>query len=198
MATPRKPPNLLRTPKKKGRKSTPKNSTTSPRSIRKAERKAKALELRIIGYSYATIGKEMKMDPAEVFRLVDEALTEMVQEPADRLRQIELTRLDEMQASAFPQACEGIEGAQNQVLRLMERRARYVQVEIAPLGRESNGVHVQVNGGNGVMALNAPPSLTIEFVQPGAPALPAPAEASGKVIEHEPVNGETSGETEKA
>lgn len=59
------------------------------------ERAAKALTLRKQGLTYAQIGKELDVSEVTAFNDVKKALHEIIREPAESVRQMELERLDE-------------------------------------------------------------------------------------------------------
>jgi hypothetical protein len=56
-------------------------------------------------------------------------MIEMIQEPAEDLRRLELARLDEMQKSVYPRAAKGDRAAADVVLRIMKWRAFYLGFE---------------------------------------------------------------------
>jgi len=57
------------------------------------------------------------------------ALRETLREPAEQVRALELERLDLMLVAVWPSALGGDIAAQQQVLRLMDRRARYLGLD---------------------------------------------------------------------
>lgn len=59
------------------------------------ERSAKALALRKQGMTYAQIGRELGVSEVTAFNDVKKALHEIIREPAESVRQMELERLDE-------------------------------------------------------------------------------------------------------
>lgn len=59
------------------------------------ERSAKALVLRKQGMTYAQIGRELGVSEVTAFNDVKKALHEIIREPAEDVRQMELERLDE-------------------------------------------------------------------------------------------------------
>lgn len=59
------------------------------------ERAAKALTLRKQGMIYSQIGKELGVSEVTAFNDVKKALHEIIREPAESVRQMELERLDE-------------------------------------------------------------------------------------------------------
>lgn len=64
------------------------------RSIAAAGRDAQVLDLYERGYSYRKIGIELDIDPAHAFRIVQNTLREIIEEPAQRARQRWLDRLN--------------------------------------------------------------------------------------------------------
>jgi hypothetical protein len=65
------------------------------RSPETAERDAYAASLRAKGYSYRAIGAEMGVEATTAHEAVQRALRDIVQEPAEDAKRLELERLDE-------------------------------------------------------------------------------------------------------
>lgn len=65
------------------------------RTPEQAERDAYAASLRSKGYGYRAIGEELGVDPSSAYDAVQRALKEIVQEPAEEAKKLELERLDE-------------------------------------------------------------------------------------------------------
>jgi hypothetical protein len=131
----KKPPNHGR-PKKPnipGRR-TVNRSRTSPRAVIKALRINEALKLRLQGYTLTQIGEELHRDPADVHRDIMEGLEKLPRDNAEKLRDMELQRLDMMAAAIFPEAVgDALESqiqALDAMLKIMRQRARYVAVEL--------------------------------------------------------------------
>ena len=109
--------------RRKGVKARPKTCSTSPRSIRAAQRRAEALDLRVKGYTFEVIGKHLNVSKAQAARDIDTALAEITLEPAKELLKLELRRLDELAAAHYANAIDGDVTATNTVLRVMAHRA---------------------------------------------------------------------------
>ena len=114
-------------------------SKTSKRRIAAVEKQVKALELRKAGVTFEEIAKTLGYaGPSGAFRAVDSALEKTLQEPADKLRQIEWLRLEQMQRALWPTALSGDLGAIDRLVRIMERRARLLgldsRVEVGLVG----------------------------------------------------------------
>ena len=105
-------------------------SRTSVRRLAARERQIRALELRREGKSFPQIARELGYrSVAGAYDSVMGALRETVREPAEQVRALELERIDLMFAAVWPTALEGHIAAQQQVLRLMDRRARYLGLD---------------------------------------------------------------------
>jgi hypothetical protein len=92
-----------------------------------AERRRKALDLRMAGVDTATIAKTLGIREATVLVDISRLLAALRTEDLERVdayRALEATRLDRMQAAVWAQAVHGEEAAIRSVLRIMERRAR--------------------------------------------------------------------------
>jgi hypothetical protein len=72
---------------------------TAPR-VDAAERDAQALELRAAGLSIRQIGRQLGCSATTAHRRVVRGLDRTLREPADRVRALELHRLDQLQAAA--------------------------------------------------------------------------------------------------
>jgi hypothetical protein len=108
------------------------------RSIESAERTARALELRKGGATFAMIGADLGVSEARAHQIVNDALTAIVAAPAEKVRKLEIERIDHMLSVVRPTAknamsettvvdaslLEMILKAQAGVLKLMERRAK--------------------------------------------------------------------------
>src|SRR4029077_11263702 len=84
--------------RRKGVKAKPNTSSTSPRTIRAAQRCAEALNLRKQGYSYREIGAHLGVSTAQAARDIETALAEITLEPARELLKLELQRCDDLMA----------------------------------------------------------------------------------------------------
>lgn len=105
-------------------------SQTSPARIAVDEKQIQALNLRKAGATFAEIAAELGYSsPSGAYEAVKAALEKAFSEPAEELRQLELARLDEMQAGLWEGAIAGDPDAVNAVLRLMGHRARLLGLE---------------------------------------------------------------------
>jgi hypothetical protein len=108
---------------------------SSPEVYAKQQR---ALELRTAGLSYPQIAREMKCALSTAHGYVNDALLETLREPADRVRELELERLDIMIRSLWGSVLSGSpsekRNAVDRVVALMDRRARYLGLD-APVRR---------------------------------------------------------------
>jgi hypothetical protein len=117
----------------------------SPRNIEAAERRARALELKKAGATYDQIATQLGYsDKSGAYRAVQNALSEITAEPAKAVLRLELERLDAMLLALWPKARKGDGAAIDRVLRIQERRTRYlgldspqrISVEAQKLGDE--------------------------------------------------------------
>jgi hypothetical protein len=146
-----------------GVKARPNTCSTSPRSIRAAQRRAEAHDLRVQGFTFEVIGKHLGVSKAQAARDIDTALAEITVEPARELLKLELRRCEELMAAHFANACDGDVVATNTVLRVMAHRAM-----LMGWSRDQQGaVRVMISEGGGVGG-EPPRRLELEFVLPGA------------------------------
>lgn len=96
-----------------------------------AKRKAQeALTLRMAGLGYDEIAKRVGYaNRGTAWKVVEKALAEARQEKADQVLELELARLDRMQQRHFLQAASGDRAATHTVLKIMDRRARYLSLD---------------------------------------------------------------------
>lgn len=95
------------------------------------ERMAKALNLRQRGLSYHEIGKALRVSHSTAYDDVQDALREITREPAEAVLSIELSRLDAILTPMVDAAISGDQGAADRVLRIMDRRAKYLGLDMA-------------------------------------------------------------------
>lgn len=107
-------------------------SMTSGKRIAAAERRSKAVALRIQGRTFAQIGTELRISAPRAYQLVRGALamlTDNATEGAEHLRALEAMRLDELQVKVWEKAIGGDYKAVDRVLRIMERRAKLLGLD---------------------------------------------------------------------
>ena len=148
--------------RRKGVKAKPNTSSTSPRTIRAAQRRAEAINLRKQGYSYREIGEHLGVSTAQAARDIETALAEITLEPARELLKLELQRCDDLMAAHYARACDGDVTATNTVLRVMAHRAM-----LMGWSRDQQGAaRVVISDGGGAGA--EPRRLELEFILPNS------------------------------
>lgn len=91
---------------------------------------ARALELRIAGFTWDQVAKEAGYASAPgAHRGVSRALDRIPRANAEKFLEIELERLDRLQRAAYRQAVAGDLKAIEAVLRVMDRRAKYLGLD---------------------------------------------------------------------
>jgi flavin-binding protein dodecin len=124
-------------------------SSSSPRIITGAHRKAEALRLRAAGHTYRRIADMVGWtNPGTAHEAVMSALVEVTREPAETLRDLELARLDAMQGAIWDAALAGELQAVDRVLKIMERRAKLCgldseHLEVAPPDESGAGISLR-------------------------------------------------------
>lgn len=101
------------------------------------ERQRQALELRKAGIPYHTIAQQLGYrSPSGAYKAILSALKRTLQEPADEVRKLELTRLDAMLFALWQQVRSGNQGAIGRALDIEKRRAALLgldaPVKVAP------------------------------------------------------------------
>ena len=102
------------------------------RKITAAERRKKALEFRKAGMTYEQIAGQLGVTTGAAHKSVMTALKEIREkqnEAAEDVLAIELERLDTMLIGILPAARKGNQGAIDRVLRIMDRRAKYLGLD---------------------------------------------------------------------
>jgi len=113
----------------------------SPRNVARLKNEEQAIALRIAGCSYKEIAEQLGLSCGGAHKTVMRVLEKdaaKTAEDAERLRQMELMRLDRMLLGLWTQAKAGNQGAVDRVLRIMERRSKYLGLD-APVRRELSG-----------------------------------------------------------
>jgi len=126
---------------------------TSKRRLEAVEKQQRALEMRKRGTSFQAIADELGYsNKSGAYKAVMSAIEKMLREPAEEVRTLELERLDELLSGLWEKAVKGDAAALDRVLRIMERRAKYLGLD-AP--KESN-----VNVGGELKVTGEPKPLT--------------------------------------
>jgi methylphosphotriester-DNA--protein-cysteine methyltransferase len=116
--------------------------TTAKLAVR--ERQKTALELRLSGKTFQAIADELGCSKHTAHRLVEQALDATIKEPAERVREMELHRLDGMFAGFWPQAQQGDAVAAAGCLKVMEHRAKLLGLYAAEPVRGNGEQAIQV------------------------------------------------------
>ena len=99
-----------------------------------AKRRQIALNLRYAGAGYRAIGQQLGVSHVQAFRDVQQAIDELNangRKLAERVRDLELERLDRLTLALWPKARTGDDRAIRSLVALMERRARLLGLDAA-------------------------------------------------------------------
>lgn len=103
---------------------------TDRRAIATVEKQRQVLELRKAGADYETIAKKVGYaNRSAAYKACQSALERVTKEPAEEVLALELGRLDGMLLGLWPNARIGHLGAIDRVLRIMERRSKYLGLD---------------------------------------------------------------------
>lgn len=95
-----------------------------------AEKVRKAIELRKAGATYDKIAEALGYENRSgAYKIVVGALRDLVQEPAQELRTLELERLDAMTLAIWARAQKGELAAVDRLLKIGERRAKLLGLD---------------------------------------------------------------------
>ena len=93
-------------------------------------RRRDALLLRLGGAGYDEIARVLHCSRTTAMHHVERALKDARRDPAERLLQLELDRLDRLQLGIWQKALNGDVEAMDRVLRLMGRRAKLLGLDV--------------------------------------------------------------------
>ena len=97
----------------------------SQRLVEARVKAAKALDARILGYTYEQIAEQVGYNSHQAAaKAIGSALKRLEKEPAEEVRKLELRRLDLMQRRLAARVTEGDEKAHDRWLAIMAHRAR--------------------------------------------------------------------------
>ena len=178
-----------------------KRQQATPAKIVSAERIARAMELRKGGATYEMIGVDLGVSTPRAFEIVNDALKALVTEPTEKVRKLEIERLDHMLSVIWPTATNAMSEvttvdaslldmilkAQAGVLKLMERRAKLTGLDASEKVQEVGPVS------DAKATLLAKLKKMAERMRPAEIA--APLKDVTPLIEHEPIadaNAETN------
>jgi len=95
------------------------------------DKEIKVLELRRAGLTWQRIAEETGYaDHTGAYAAYKRAIKRTMQQPADELREAELDRIDRLQLALWPKAMKGDNASVNTIVRLMERRARLLGLDL--------------------------------------------------------------------
>lgn len=113
---------------KKGRngKRQPRSAKERAAELRRQEKIAEALEYRSQGFNYRQIGEAMGVAHTTARNYVEQGMREMIEEPAEEVRQMTLHRLDLMMTKVFGEfISSGDIVLIDPILKLQDRICRY-------------------------------------------------------------------------
>ena len=142
------------------------------RAIARQQLVSQVMQLRLSGHSYDSIAQLLGLPRSRVVRIVERELDRAYREPVEMLLQLELDRLDALMRAYWDAALAGDGEAADRVLRIMDRRARYLGLD-----RQDT---VQEDLGKAVLALVSRLQEMTGGQQPTA--LPEAIDASYRVI----------------
>ena len=96
-------------------------------------RKARCVELALAGHSYDEIALEVGyQNRGTAWRAVQDSLNSRIAEAVTEYRDLELARLDALQAAHWPQAVDGSVRSADLVLRVIDRRMKLLGLDRIP------------------------------------------------------------------
>lgn len=122
-------------------------SRTSVRQLKARQHEEQALELRLGGASYAQIGEALGMSASGAFKAADRALLRhaaATDEKAEKLRRIEVARLDRLLMGVWPRAKKGDEHAARVALQISKRRCELLGIDRKPRPEPGDGELVRL------------------------------------------------------
>jgi len=116
-------------------------SKTSARRVLAEQRRARAIELRLSGYTYKQIAERLEVTPAAAHKMVKTAMErdrERTRKGVEMLREIERQRLERMILSLTPAALDGDISAAREIRQLSESLRKLLGLD-APAKSEETG-----------------------------------------------------------
>lgn len=138
---------------------TKKHAARSEKMVALRERQERAVKLRLAGLTLSEIAKQLGYNsPSAVSQAIKAAVDRVGVEPAKQLVEMELQRLDVMHQQCWVKLIAGDTSEVNNILRIMERRARITGMDAAidsgKIEIHVQGSEVSVKQGTGVMVIN--------------------------------------------
>jgi hypothetical protein len=121
---------------------------TNKDSVAKLEQRDRIIELRIKGYSYPAIAKELKLSTVRPYQIVQEYVKEYREKHAEQIEhmvEIELQRLDLLTTKLWSAFEAGEIAAAGLLLRTSERRAKMLGFD----SQEKGELQIQIKGYRG-------------------------------------------------
>lgn len=100
--------------------------------IERATRRAEAIALRRAGARVDQIAQQFEVHPRTVYAWLQDAIRDIPREESEELRALELDRLDAIFRGHFHAAVGGDVRSAEMCLRVMDRRARLLNLDAAP------------------------------------------------------------------
>jgi hypothetical protein len=104
---------------------------TGKLAIERAQRQEKVLQLRLAGATIREIAARLSIPRSTVQRDLVSTVGELTREPAEQVVDMELGRLDRMLLGIWKDATAGDVKAIDRALKIMERRAKYLNLDSA-------------------------------------------------------------------
>lgn len=108
-------------------------SKRAPRVVALTDDERKALDLRIAGHTFDSIGVALNTDRGTAYKIVGRALKksdEALAAKGAQHRELEAQRLDVMLRAQWSKVAEGDEKATQTALKIMERRAKMLALDM--------------------------------------------------------------------
>lgn len=139
-----------KTTKKKHRRGANVNETSKAKA-RSMQRQEEALEHRIAGLSYGKIAKQMGLARSRCHALVVNALKDSasrIETNADNLRDMEITRIDDIIAACWGYATKGSTMHMRELRGFMEMRCKLLGIDAPAIEKGENLTDNSGNDGN--------------------------------------------------
>jgi hypothetical protein len=103
---------------------------SSQKTLEAKDRQRRAIEMRLTGMGLQDIADQLGYsDASGAFRAIKRGMEKSVREPAEQLLTMELMRLDDLLQAHFPLAKSGDTRSAELVLKVMERRSKYLGMD---------------------------------------------------------------------
>jgi transposase len=117
------------------------------RRVQTRQRERDAIRYRLAGATYADIANRLGVSEVGAYKIVKRVLereAKTTAEESHEIRSVEVKRLDALLVIAWKKAAQGDLGAVDRILRIMERRSRFLGLDAPEKTVHSGGLTIEL------------------------------------------------------